>query len=225
MKDTTTLCFHLPCPRQIWWASLQIELKRISEFVDFAGQAFNQQFGSFSARVGSLMTNLTEAERSHMEERFIDEAIQIRDEFPRFAWRTSYVAAFSVVEDAVVRLIKATSVSSDKNVYIDSLKELLKEYDSDLLGVSTEWEELKDIKAVRNLIVHQLGRIPMERDHRHEQVLRYVNANPELFYIPESSSNLYEIVPKKDGVKRIVDVSQAFFVKLYAELEASSATE
>lgn len=74
------------------------------------------------------------------------------------------------------------------------------------------WQEIKNIQAIRNLIVHSEGRLPSSSDGRHAKIATYIEKNP---YLSGEASVFIEA----GYLAHTLATFKAFFAEIHAQMK------
>lgn len=221
---------------------LTYKQKQMGRYLDVVHSSLDVHQQRFIESVEEMADGLTEDEKYELYEHYQDDYIEVSGDFPRQLYSNFVVSWYSVVEQELF------NVCDDLN-----LKMTITVRDSENLGKGinrahrflhnaanyeierSHWQELTNIRQVRNWIVHRGTLIPYSYFERADDKSKtvpieldsgntvYLQIDPNLHRYLESHgaieySGLFHLSPSYEYCKHLVEFGREFFSKIYTDL-------
>jgi len=144
-----------------------------------------------------------------------------KDYLPNLQRRSALITLYSFLENELDRLCKCIRTHENSALCLSDIADkgiarattyLIKVGGLSNVRNCTQWQEIKNIQDIRNLIVHADGRIPEADASRRSKLLAYINASPHL--------EAAQVVKLHSGyLAHSLETFTAFFGEIHAQLQ------
>jgi hypothetical protein len=193
------------------------EVRSLRDFLQVAEQAFERQLDDLKKRFGQLAAQISDPDEGDLAaEPLRDEYWQVQDVFPQIQRKALTAVVLGFMEHQLNELCSALASRDNIQLRVSDLSDrgfvrarkfLIKVIGLDLSGTESTWEELRQIQAVRNVIVHRDGSL---KGDDLSKVRAYVDASQHL----AADGDALEI--KATFVPYALDVSERFALEAFA---------
>ena len=174
---------------QLWAAQhrVQDEVESIKSYLGTVASGFQREFERFGASVSERTAKMDEEARNRYMEDCAELAHELTNHFPNFAWQTSFVAVYTLLEYEMLFVARILGRHLDIKLDPDDLKDkgifAAKKYLEDLCGITfpenaRPWQEVIHYNRLRNVIVHSRGNV--RRTKREKALRNYVRGKNSL---------------------------------------------
>ncbi len=170
----------------------------------------------------------------HIDEIYRDEIDTHFGSFPKIYYNSMLVSLYSYIEYHFTMIVKLTQKQMNKKIKLKDInalnqiekckKYLLLVFDISLEDLNKEWEIIKDISKLRNLIVHNNGNLIIEDDLPIEKQKEYSLIKKYQRMIKLNKMN-YIIIKNEDLIFKFIKEVDAFFEKLIKKIESTNFIE
>ena len=213
--------------------------KQMQRYLQLVQAALSEEQKNFK----SYLQKLDEEYPDYAIELKYDELVEVRDEFPRLTYSSFLVSWFALIEHELIQLCVMEDLQVSIRIRdqeqigrgINRAYLFLKE-GADFEIPQEKWQELTKIRKIRNVIVHQDGRIrtyPLEfvdgkgmiEVRVDEDLTVYVEADRNLYHYLEQHSMidfqgaLLYINPTFEYCNRLVEFGLKLFSLVYEALD------
>jgi hypothetical protein len=148
---------------------------------------FQRGLEPFEKHVSETAAGMDEDVRDRYMEDCAETAHELTQHFPKFAWQTTFVAIYTLLEDDMLSIARTLGRHLSISLDPDDLKDkgifAAKKYLESLCGIAFPdkehpWQEVLHYNRLRNVIVHCRGRV--KRSTNEKKVRRYVTGKKSL---------------------------------------------
>jgi len=214
------------------------ELEQRGKYLDVVHLSLQDYRERFEESVKQMANELPEKDRGEFYEAYLDEYIELNEDFPRQLYSSFVVSWYSLVEHELIRLCESLKLKitltirdrTDLGKGIRRARRFLEEvanYEID----NKHWQELVIIGNIRNKIVHEGQILNYSRKGAEDNTVE-VKINGEVFFVYAESNlcsylekhkllkihGLILINPSFEYCKYLVKLGQEFFEKIYRDL-------
>jgi hypothetical protein len=166
---------------------MQSEVQLIESYLVTVASGFRSAFERFQARVSKQAADMDEGTRNRCMEDWAESAHELTRHFPNFAWQTSFVAIYTLLEDHMLSITRTLGKHLRITLDPDDLQDkgifAAKKYLKSLCAIAFPegehaWQEVLQYRLLRNVIVHFRGHVKGAR--REEAIRNYVRGNKYL---------------------------------------------
>ncbi|MGA7501590.1 MAG: hypothetical protein WBX00_33075 [Isosphaeraceae bacterium] len=156
-----------------------LEVQSIKSYLGTVAAGFQREFERFEAQVSKQAADMDEDTRDRYMEDCAETADELTRHFPTFAWQTSFVAIYTLLEDDMLSIARTLGTHLGITLEPDDLKDkgifAAKKYLESLCGITfperdRPWQEVLHYNRLRNVIVHSRGRVR----RKNEAIRNYV---------------------------------------------------
>lgn len=210
-----------PPPSQVRLAAAQRlmhgEVESIRIYLGTVAASFQREFERFEAHVSERAADMDEDTRERCMEDCAETAHELTRHFPTFAWQTSFVSVYTLLEDDMLAIARTLGQHLGITLDPDDLKDrgifAAKKFLESLCGISfpeggRPWQEVLHYNRLRNVIVHSRGRV---RGMKNERPIRnYVRGTKSL-----SLDNLDRLEVSRQFCFEVLDNVEGFLEALF----------
>jgi hypothetical protein len=146
----------------------QAEVQSIKSYLGTVAAGFQWEFERFEQHVSEQAADMDEDVRDRYMDDCAETAHELTQHFPTFAWQTTFVAIYTLLEDDMLNIARNLGTHLGISLDPDDLKEkgifAAKRYLESLCGIAFPekehaWQEVVHYNRLRNVIVHCRGRV------------------------------------------------------------------
>ena len=151
---------------------MQAEVESIKGYLGTVASSFQREFEQFEAHMVERAASMDHDTRDRYVEDCAETAHELSSHFPSFAWQSSFVAIYTLLEDDMLNIARILGTHLGITLDPDDLKDkgifAAKRYLESLCGIAfpqaeRPWQEVLHYNRLRNVIVHARGRIGRTR--------------------------------------------------------------
>jgi hypothetical protein len=216
------------------------ELGQMERFLELLHTAIKDGKEELTTSIEEQTNSLSDDEKKKFYEYYDQELIEWDDDFPRLVFSSFIVSWYSLIERHLLDFcsnheLQITISIEDRENYGEGIRRAQKFLQRAAgYAIATKyWEELNRIKQLRNIIVHEQGRLLYSRDafpksisvklvndeivylQIEEHLLRYLQTN-NLFKRAGTFKWLY-IMPTLEYCQYLIKFGKEFFLKLHQD--------
>lgn len=197
------------------------ELNDLKDYVETIEGALRQKWDEFGDDIGRKTAGMTEDQKNEYIEYLTDDAFQLYDRFPSMVRKTAFVFLYGLLEHTLLNLcghvkkygrFKESATGRGKDKGIAAAQSYLK----DVAMVKfpdqcREWNEIKHMADIRNILAHNKGRVPGEPT---TALIQYIKKTKGLIEL----KGMYEIKFNAGYCDDAIEVIRKFFAKVLKEV-------
>lgn len=201
-----------------------IDLENIREHCDLMESSLKKELKDFRKRVDEQAEKLSSEEKTEFYEWYSDDYWKLTDVFPNIQRNSMLIMAFSFFENKLKSICKKLKPYADCNIWLNDLYgddiDRVKIYLKEIIKINfpnddKNWEEISNIRYIRNLVVHNGGKLEKERCKEYKKLKNYIGKNRKLLKLDKHE----KIVYKKEFIPHILSTLRNFFSTLLSEIK------
>jgi hypothetical protein len=220
---------------------IEFRLEEMSAYLDFFGGALQQRLSELDTSYQeAIASDMTEDEVANAHDHYSERFQEAEREFPQLLLLSFIATWYSFVEQNLLNLceeleLKISIGPKVKDKFGEGIERAYKflkdvgKYKFD----ENHWQELNDIKCLRNIIVHEGKQLDSSYDKPEGYAISYVIRDKWALYVPMKESlhhylekhsmisqngTSVEIMPTLDYCRSLIAFGHELFSKLYADL-------
>jgi hypothetical protein len=196
---------------------MQAEVQSIKSYLGTVAAGFQREFEQFEKHVSETAAGMDEDDRDRYMEDCAETAHELTQHFPTFAWQTTFVAIYTLLEDDMLSIARVLGTHLGISLDPDDLKDkgifAAKKYLESLCGIAFPdkehpWQEVLHYNRLRNVIVHCRGRV--KRSSNEKKIRSYVTGKKSL-----SLDNLDRLAITRQFCFEVLDNVEALLEALF----------
>ncbi len=166
--------------------------------------------------------NYTEEEKEEYYEFYCDDYWLLNEVFPNFQRKSELISIYTLLENHLNVLCSVYEKHSNHSIKVKDLKgngiiDTARKYLIKVIGINfplnNEWSEVKTIQRIRNLFVHNDGKLKGSEEEK-RPIKSYIDSSPFL-----DLDQSERILIRKGFTEHCLDIFRSFFDDLFAEID------
>lgn len=200
------------------------DLENIREHCDLMESSLKKELKNFSKQIDEQANKLTDDEKTELCDWYSDDYWKLADVFPNIQRSSMLVMAFSFFENQLKSICKRLKPYASSNIWLNDLFgddiDRVKIYLKEIIKINfpnndKNWEEITNFRNIRNLVVHDGGKLEKERCKKYIKLKEYIDKNNKVLKLDDHEKIVYE----KEFIPHVLVTFQNFFKALLSEIE------
>lgn len=200
------------------------DLENIREHCDLMESSLKKELKDFSKQINERADKLTDDEKAELCDWYSDDYWKLTDVFPNIQRSSMLIMAFSFFENQLKSICKRLKPYASSNIWLNDLYgddiDRTKIYLKEIIKINfpnndNNWEEITNFRDIRNLVVHDGGKLEKERYKKYIKLKKYIDKNNKLLKLDTREKILY----KKEFIPHVLSTFQNFFNALLSEIK------
>lgn len=200
------------------------DLENIREHCDLMESSLKKELKNFSKQIDKQADKLTDEEKTELCDWYSDDYWKLTDVFPNIQRSSMLIMAFSFFENQLKFICKILKPYSNSNIWLNDLYgddiDRTKIYLKEIIKINfpnndKNWEEITNFCDIRNLVVHDGGKLEKERCKKYKKLKKYIDKNNKLLKLDEHEKIVYE----KEFITHVSSTFHNFFEALLSEIK------
>ncbi len=210
-------------------AGVRIDIDNLRKYLSIVHTALGEKSREFQERIEQEAIEFDSVTRDEYYAIMSDEHWQLADVLPNLLYQSILVVTYSLLERSLIGLAKSIASKRDIRLQVNDLKykgiEAARHYMDKVLSISflakedKGWNEIQDLRKIRNNIVHNEG-IVIPGCNDYDAIVNYIKRKNGLIKINEFK----HIQVEKTYCEYVIDLVKEFIIKI-ADICETNATE